>query len=229
MSHGRVLVVDDEDDIVELVSTYLEREGYEVFVARDGHCALESLDRVAPEVVVLDVMLPRLDGLEVCREIRRTRTVPILMLSARGDDIDKILGLEVGADDYLTKPFNPKELVARVRAMFRRLRMPMTAADEDLIARGSLRIQVRAQSVEVEGRAVRLTPIEFNLLRVLAAQAGQVLSRQHLLDRVWGPDFYGDERTVDVHIRHLRAKLQEVTPGRQFVSAVWGVGYRFEA
>lgn len=225
---GRVLVVDDEPDIVEVVRTYLEREGFEVTTASNGPQALETALKTPPDLVVLDVMLPGLDGLNVCREMRKVHTMPILMLSARGDDLDKILGLEIGADDYMTKPFNPKELVARVRAMFRRRRMapPQT---EEVIVRRSLRIEVGAQRAVLDGVELKLTPIEFSLLRTLAANAGTVLSRQELMNRVWGPDYFGDERTVDVHIRHVRAKMQAAARGRQYIVSVWGVGYRYEA
>jgi DNA-binding response OmpR family regulator len=221
------MIVDDEPDIVEVVRTYLERDGFEVHASANGAEALEAVARLAPDVIILDVMLPGLDGLNVCREIRKTRTMPILMLSARGDDLDKILGLEIGADDYMTKPFNPKELVARVRAMMRRQRM--TGGEEDVIVRRNLRIEVGGQRVLLDGTEVRLTPIEFGLLKALAGNAGNVLSRQDLLDRVWGADFFGDERTVDVHIRHVRGKLQAVVPGPQYIVSVWGVGYKYEA
>lgn len=228
MARGRVLVVEDEADIADGIRQYLEREGYEVAVAGTGPAALEAVGKSPPEVMVLDVMLPGMDGFEVCREIRKTRNLPILMLSARGDDVDKILGLEMGADDYLTKPFNPRELVARVRAMFRRLRMAPSPADEEVLVRGNLRVDVKRQEVAVEGHPVRLTPLEFSLLRTLAAHNGQVMTRQDLLDRVWGADYYGDERVVDTHVRHLRTKLQKHAPQRQFVLSVWGVGYKFE-
>lgn len=228
MTAGRVLVVDDQPDIVDVVRTYLERDGFEVFSASNGVHALEEVARLGPDILILDVMLPGMDGLNVCREIRKTRTIPILMLSARGDDLDKILGLEIGADDYLVKPFNPKELVARVRAMARRQRMVATPDDQDVIVRRALRIEVPAQRVLVDGHEVRLTPIEFSLLRVLAANAGTVLSRQDLLDKVWGPEYYGDERTVDVHIRHVRAKLQAAAAGPQYIVSIWGVGYKLE-
>jgi DNA-binding response OmpR family regulator len=229
LARGKVLVVDDEPDIVDVVRTYLEREGYEVFSADDGQKALESLERLVPDVLVLDVMLPYVDGLEVCQQVRKTRSIPILMLSARDDDVDKILGLEMGADDYLTKPFNPRELVARVRAMFRRLKLAPAVAEEETIIRHNLKINVPWQRAEVEGKMVPLTPLEFSLLKVLAANPGHVLSRQELLNRVWGADFFGDERTVDTHIQHLRAKLQKAGPGPQYITSVWGVGYKFEA
>ena len=224
---GRVLIVDDEADIVEVARTYLEREGFEVTIAGSGPAALEAVEKAPPDLVVLDVMLPGLDGLNVCREIRKTHTMPILMLSARGDDLDKILGLEIGADDYMTKPFNPKELVARVRAMFRRKRMA-ASAEEEVIVRRALRVEVAAQRATLDGAELRLTPIEFLLLRTLAGNAGTVLSRQDLMNRVWGPDYFGDERTVDVHVRHVRAKMQAVTRGPQYIVSVWGVGYKYE-
>ncbi|MBM3463834.1 MAG: response regulator transcription factor [Armatimonadetes bacterium] len=228
MAQGKVLVVDDAADIAAAVQTYLAREGYQVTIASDGREALDCLDRVDPDVIVLDLNLPLIDGFELCREIRKSRNVPLLILSARDDDMDKVLGLELGADDYMTKPFNPKELVARVRAMFRRLRMSAVSAAEETIVRRGLKIHVAAQRVELDGVDVTLTPIEFGLLRALAGNPSHVHSRQDLLNRVWGPDFFGDERTVDSHIRNLRAKLQKITPATQFIRSVWGVGYRFE-
>lgn len=226
---SRILLVDDEEDILELVGRYLTAEGMEVHRARDGQAALDAVARLEPDVVVLDIMLPELDGLNVCREIRRTRNVPILMLSARGEEIDKVLGLEVGADDYLSKPFQPKELVARVRAMLRRWHMVRpAAADESVLVRKNLKIYTAAQRVEIDNQEVTLTPIEFSLLKVLAANPGQVMSRQQLMDRVWGQEYPGTERTVDSHVCNLRAKLQKAAPGT-YISAVWGLGYRFES
>ncbi|MHB2020696.1 MAG: response regulator [Candidatus Xenobia bacterium] len=227
--NGKVLLVDDDPDILDLLVTVLGEHGYETRVARDGQAALAAVADFLPDVVVLDVMMPQMDGLTVCRELRRTQEMPILILSARGEDLDKILGLEVGADDYLTKPFNPKELVARVRAMFRRLRLGAPREGEDVMRRGLVKIQVPQQRVEVKGLEVKLTPIEFNLLKVLADKPGVVLSRQDLLDRVWGQEYAGDERTVDTHVRHLRGKLQKAWPDCQYIVSVWGVGYKFEA
>ncbi|MHB2016375.1 MAG: response regulator transcription factor [Candidatus Xenobia bacterium] len=230
LSYGRVLVVDDEPDILRLVRHSLEREGYQVETADNAAHARDLMDKTRPDLVVLDVMLPEMDGLTFCQELRRSQTLPILMLSARGDDLDKILGLEVGADDYLTKPFNPKELIARVRALLRRSRIytPEKTEDPDVISYHTLRIFPDQQRVELQGQPVKLTPIEYSLLRSLVTNAGKVLSRQTLLNMVWGQDFFGDERTVDAHIRNLRLKLQAIVPDNQYITSVWRVGYKFE-
>jgi DNA-binding response OmpR family regulator len=226
----KVLIVDDEPDIVDLVMMYLKREGYELHVARDGPAALDLVKQLSPDVIVLDINLPGMDGLTICREIRKSRNVPILMLSARGSSVDKVLGLEMGADDYLAKPFDPHELVARVRSMMRRWTAASTsaAADEIMTHRG-LVLRVKAQRLETQdGTEIVLTPLEFSLMRTFMQRAGHVLSRQQLLDLVWGQEFVGDERTVDVHIRHLRAKLKQAAGPQTFISSIWGTGYRFE-
>lgn len=223
-----VLVVEDQADILNLVRTYLEDAGYRVLVATDGPHGLKLATHQSPDLVVLDIMLPGQDGLEVCRELRKVSNVPIIMLSARGEDFDKVLGLEIGADDYLTKPFNPRELVARVRAALRRRRMDAEPQQGAAITLGSLRIEPDGRRVHVENTPVHLTPIEFSLLRVLAANPGQSLTRQRLLDLVWGPEFAGDERTVDSHVRGLRKKLREAGLKTSPISSIWGVGYRFD-
>lgn len=225
---ARILVVDDDEDILKLVESILAAEGFEVHVARDGPAGLARAAELSPDVVVLDVMLPGADGLSVCRELRQGSRVPILMLSARGEEIDKVLGLELGADDYLAKPFQSRELVARIRAMLRRWTMAREHSEPEMIVCGPVRINLSGQRVELKGREVPLTPIEFSLLTHLARNHGQVLSRQRLLDLVWGEEFPGDERTVDSHVSKLRAKLQKVAPG-DYIRGVWGVGYRFEA
>ncbi|MBI3928628.1 MAG: response regulator transcription factor [Armatimonadetes bacterium] len=227
MTYGRVVVIDDDPDVCDLVRLCLEEAGFSVEIVRDGKAGLEAVDTRPPDLVVLDVSLPTLDGLTVCRELRRRHNMPILMLSARGQDVDKVVGLEVGADDYLSKPFNPRELEARVRALFRRwTRLGAPGQERELLVRGALGIDVQAHEVQIGGVPVHLTPTEFALLHHLAAHPGQVMTRQVLLDRVWGDDYYGDERTVDVHIRHLRGKLKQVDP-TEYVVAVRGVGYKF--
>lgn len=229
MGEGKVLVVDDDPDVRTLVGTILADQGFSVEYAADGHEALRQVGSFLPDVMVLDVAMPGLDGLTVCREVRRTSQLPILMLSARGDELDRVLGLEIGADDYLVKPFSQRELVARVRTMFRRLRALPSAADDDILLRGIVKIHVSHQRVEVKGENVPLTALEFNLLKALAVRPGVVMSRQDLLDRVWGEDYVGDERTVDTHVRRVRQKLQKAWPGCQYLVSVWGVGYKFEA
>ncbi len=229
MSRSKVLVVEDEEDLARLVQSYLDNAGFEVKVVKDGALVLDAVRDIVPEVVVLDVMLPNVDGLTLCREIRKTENVPILMMSARGEDLDKILGLELGADDYIVKPVNPKEIVARVRAMVRRSQMINDPRNQGaaLLTCHGLKLDLNAQQAELDGQALALTPIEFALLRTMLTQKGSVLSRRELLSRVWGDDFQGDERTVDVHIGRLRGKLQKVSD-LQFIRSVWGVGYRLE-
>jgi two-component system alkaline phosphatase synthesis response regulator PhoP len=207
MSGELVLIVDDEPNIVQLARMYLEREGFRVESVMDGRAALHTISQLMPHMVVLDIMLPELDGMEVCRRLRSEQNqVPILMLTARDEDIDKILGLEMGADDYLTKPFNPRELVARVKAILRREHRATTQGTR-VISLGDLTIDVDRREVRVGGESVQLRHQEFNLLLALAEHRGLVLSREQLLNLAWGFDYYGQTRTVDVHIGHLRKKL----------------------
>jgi DNA-binding response OmpR family regulator len=223
MKPPRVLVVDDEAPIVELVRGYLEREGYVVGSAMDGPSALETVRSSAPDIVILDVMLPGLDGIEVCRQIRTFSDAYVLMLTARGEEIDRIMGLTVGADDYLVKPFSPRELVARVKALLRRPRQPTDAAGS---VPSGLELDAARRLVRVDGTIVDLTALEFDLLGVLARDPGVVVGRQLLLDRVWGPGFIADDHLVDVHIGNLRKKLGDDPGHPRFVETVRGVGYR---
>ena len=216
-----ILVVDDEQSILDLARLYLEKEGYRVVTATDGKQALQKHQEQRPDLLVLDLMLPELDGLEVCRRIRQAATTPILMLTARNDDIDKIVGLELGADDYLTKPFNPRELTARIKAILRRVERGQQATRQ--IAVGSLHIDLDRREVKVDGKPVQLRTKEFDLLSALAQNAGLVLSRERLLEMVWGYDFYGETRTVDVHINHLREKLGA---SQSLIETVRGIGYK---
>ncbi len=216
-----ILVVDDERNIIELVRLYLEQAGYSVAEARDGRQALEQHARLDPDLVVLDLMMPELDGMEVTREIRRRGETPILMLTARGEDIDRIIGLELGADDYLPKPFNPRELVARVKAILRRT--DPTVRGSRPMEVGDLRVDPRRREATLGGRRLDLRPREFDLLVALARDPGVVWTRDDLLDGVWGTDFPGETRTVDVHVSALRARLGPSGPS---IEAVKGVGYR---
>ncbi len=216
-----ILVVDDEGNIVELVRLYLETEGYSVVTAADGEKALEMYERHDPDLVVLDLMLPRMDGFEVCRELRRRGDVPILMLTARSEDVDAIVGLELGADDYVTKPFNPRALVARVKAILRRT--DATAKGGRPIAVGNLRIDPRRREVTIGDRRLELRAREFDLLAALARDPGAVLTRDALLEDVWGTDFPGETRTVDVHVAEVRKKLGGDGPQ---IETVRGLGYR---
>ena len=219
-----VLVVDDAPNIVELLRLYLEQAGYATIAAADGPTAIELHHRHRPDLVVLDVMLPGLDGFEVCRAIRREADTPIIMLTARSDDVDAIVGLELGADDYVTKPFNPRALIARVKAILRRADGSIRAGLP--IEVGSLRIEPRRREVTFAGRAVELRAREFDLLAAFAREPGAVLSRDALLEDVWGTDFPGETRTVDVHVSELRKKLG---PGGPAIESVRGVGYRLVA
>jgi two-component system, OmpR family, alkaline phosphatase synthesis response regulator PhoP len=217
-----VLVVEDEASIASFVAMYLRNAGYDVKVAPNGRDALNLAESQTPALVVLDLMLPDIDGIEVCRRLRHTSEVPILMLTARDEDVDKIVGLEVGADDYLTKPFNPRELVARVKSILRRSTPERKQAKTTQIRHGQLLVDSGRREVQVDGNDVQLAPKEFDLLWELLDHNGLVLTRDQLLERVWGYTFAGDTRTVDVHIRQLRRKLGDASP----IVTVWGVGYK---
>jgi len=223
MAHELILLVDDEPHIIELAQLYLQQEGFRVVSAEDGLTALERARTQTPDLMVLDLMLPRLNGWEVCKRIRTESDLPILMLTARDDDIDKIVGLELGADDYMTKPFNPRELVARVKAILRRSGPRSAAPDGQPLRAGNLAIDPARRVVTVGGRPVDLRAKEFDLLLALVENREIVLSREKLLDLVWGFDFYGQTRTVDVHVAHLRHKLAGSTAQ---IETVWGVGYK---
>lgn len=225
----KVLVVDDEPQILEVVSKYLAREGFQVSTARDGEAALATFNSSKPDLVVLDLMLPKVDGLEVFRRLRTLSAVPVIMLTAKGEETDRIVGLELGADDYITKPFSPRELVARVKAVLRRATTgSMLETGERTLVRGELRIDPRARSVLVAEKDVELTSKEFDLLWFLASHPGQVFTRTQLLDHVWGFEYYGDSSTVTVHIRRLREKIESDPANPHYLSTVWGVGYKFE-
>jgi len=219
-----ILVVDDEPRIVELARDYLEHAGFRVITASDGPTALDSARRDRPDLVVLDLGLPGLDGLDVTRELRRDGSMPIVMVTARDDEVDKLLGLELGADDYLTKPFSPRELVARIKAVLRRTDRPVEAAD--LIRVGDLQLDVPRMRTEVAGRSVDLTPTEFTLLATLARQPGRIFTRSQLLDALHGIAFESYERAIDSHIKNLRRKLEPDPLQPRYVLTVYGVGYR---
>jgi DNA-binding response OmpR family regulator len=223
-----ILVVDDEPKIAALARDYLEHAGYAVVVAPDGRAALEAVDRSRPDLVVLDLGLPEIDGLDVTRVIRRDSTLPIVMLTARDDEVDKLLGLELGADDYLTKPFSPRELVARVRAVLRRVdAASVPAGARELIRAGDVTLDVPRMRVEAAGRPVELTPTEFQLLATLAAQPGRIFTRSQLLDAVHGVAFESYERAIDTHIKNIRRKLEPEPRSPRYLLTVYGVGYRF--
>ncbi len=228
MSDTKILVVDDEPSIVSNIRAYLEREGYVVQTAEDGPSALRLAHSFAPDLVVLDIMLPGIDGLEVLRRLRQDSEVYVLLLTARADETDKVIGLTVGADDYLTKPFSPRELVARIKAILRRGRGTAEPTTTSTLTFDDLRIDPAAHQVWKADAPVELTAIEFNLLYSLARHQGRVLSREQLIEQVWGYDYYGDDRVVDVHLGRLRKKIEADPEHPQLVVTVRGVGYRFE-
>lgn len=229
MSNAKILVIEDEQNIVNLVTAYLRQEGYEVYTAMDGPSGLKSARAFKPDLIVLDVMLPGLDGIELLTQLRRESDVYVIMLTAKSEETDKIVGLSVGADDYLTKPFSPRELVARIKAALRRYgRQGSGASESQVLAFRRLRIDVGARQVWKDNQPVELTAIEFDLLHALAEHQGRVLSREQLLERVWGHDFYGEERVVDVHLGHIRRKIETDPAQPELIVTVRGVGYRFE-
>ena len=224
----RVLVVEDEESFSEALSFMLRKEGYEVEVAADGAKALELFDRSGADLVLLDLMLPGVSGTEVCRQLRAKSNVPIIMVTAKDGEVDKVVGLELGADDYVTKPFSSRELVARVRAVLRRQGVgdePVTG----IVEAGPVRIDIDRHAVTVRGEQVNMPLKEFDLLELLMRNAGRVLTRAQLIDRVWGADYVGDTKTLDVHIKRLRAKVEEDPGNPVFIQTVRGLGYRFEA
>ena len=223
---SKILVVDDDVNICELVRLYLTKEGYDVTTVYNGRAAIETFSKSAPDLVLLDLMLPGMDGMEVCREIRKKTTTPIIMLTAKGETFDKVLGLELGADDYIVKPFEPKELVARVKAVLRR---SCTAQDEEerCVEYNGLSISLVTYELCVGGKSVEVPPKELELLYHLASHPNRVYTREQLLEDVWGFDYFGDSRTVDVHVKRLREKLEGHENGWQ-LKTVWGVGYKFE-
>ncbi|MBV8079331.1 MAG: response regulator transcription factor [Actinobacteria bacterium] len=223
-----ILLVDDEEAVRKVLTFPLERDGYTVVQAGDGEEALRRFDDGHIDLVVLDIMLPRVDGLEVCRRLRASSQVPIIMLTARDDELDKVVGLELGADDYITKPFSIREFRSRVRALLRRARTARAAADADeRIENGDLVVDVGRRTVERGGEQVQLTYVEFELLRALAATPGRVFSRRMLLEALWGSSDFRDPRTIDVHVRHLREKLESDSSNPEYILTVRGVGYRF--
>ena len=223
MGEARILVVDDEKNITDLLSAYLKKENYDVIEASDGISALKAARTFKPDLIILDIMLPQMDGLEVLAQLRRESNVYVIMLTARTEETDKVIGLSVGADDYVTKPFSPREVVARVKAALRRLRQDHQGTKNDMLAFKELRIDNAGRKVWLKEALIDLTAMEFNLLISLAEHSGMVMSREQLLERVWGYDYYGEMRVVDVHIGHIRQKLDG-----KYIKTVRGVGYRFE-
>ncbi len=231
MEKQRILIVDDEEDIRDLLEIYLVNEGYGVIKAADGFEALEALEKEEVALIILDIMMPKMDGIQACMKIRKEKNVPIIMLSAKSEDIDKILGLNTGADDYVTKPFNPLEIVARVKSQLRRCTMlsaPKEIKSEEEIEIGGLVINTATHQVKVDEREIRLTPTEFSILEVLARNKGRVLSTELIYERVWNEPAYESENTVAVHIRNIREKIEINPKEPRYIKVVWGVGYKVE-
>lgn len=228
MNNQRIMVVDDDFNINQLIKLYLEKEGYKVTSVQDGNQALKVFKDNPPALVVLDLMLPGMDGWDICREIRKISDIPIIMLTAKGETFDKVLGLELGADDYMVKPFDPKELMARIKAVLRRHK-PAKEDDSTEIAYPNLSVNLSQYSVTYYGKQIEFPPKELELLYFLASNPNKVFTREQLLGQVWGFDFFGDSRTVDVHIKRIREKLnKESADERWQIKTVWGVGYKFE-
>jgi DNA-binding response OmpR family regulator len=226
MKSTKILVVDDEPKIRRIITSYLQEEGFDIAEASDGETALE-LAAGNPDLVILDVGLPGIDGIEVLRRLRTRTDVPVMLVTARAEETDRLIGLSVGADDYVTKPFSPRELVLRVKAILRRSSSSASTVAEDVMRLGALTIDLAAHSVAVDGQEPDLTALEFDLLVALGSEPGRVLSRRQLIDHVWGWDFFGDERVVDVHIRNLRSKIGDEPADPRFIATVRGVGYKF--
>ncbi len=226
----KILVVDDEANITDVSKRYLEREGYQVLIASDGEEAIQKWESESPDLIVLDLMLPKKDGWQVCEEIRHMDDVPIIMLTARGEEMDRIMGLTIGADDYMIKPFSPRELVLRVKAIFRRMNLGKSNSEKSSKALlfDSLEIDFDRRMVRIQNNPIELTVKEFDLLWILASHPNQVFSRNQLLNQVWDLDYYGDTTTVTVHIRRLREKIEEYSSKPKYIKTVWGIGYKFE-
>ncbi|MCH5280296.1 MAG: response regulator transcription factor [Lachnospiraceae bacterium] len=230
----KILIVDDDENIAELISLYLTKECFETFIVHDGESALDAVKSFEPNLILLDLMLPGIDGYQVCREVRASSSIPIIMLSAKGEIFDKVLGLELGADDYMEKPFDTKEMVARVKAVLRRYKPAADAVKESIPASPQakvaqypdLTINLTNYSVVYKGKVIEMPPKELELLYFLAASPNQVFTREQLLDQIWGYEYIGDTRTVDVHIKRLREKIRDHESWR--LSTVWGIGYKFE-
>lgn len=227
MSH--ILIIEDEDKIALLVSDYLKREGFETTCHHNGSGALELVRKIQPDLMILDLMLPGMDGLTLCKEIRKTSQMPIIMLTAKIDEIDRLIGLEIGADDYICKPFSPREVVARVKTVLRRSTATADSPGINKLVAGNIEMNEESREVTVAGQSVNLTPSEFGLLQVMIHSPGRVFSRSELIDRVQGYHFDGYDRTVDSHVKNLRKKLAEINGNKEVISTIYGVGYKLKA
>lgn len=225
-----ILIADDNEDITDILANYVRREGYEPVVAADGLQAYEAFRKYAPSVILLDVMMPNMDGFDVCRKIRKDSNVPIILISAKGEDFEKIMGLDIGADDYIVKPFSPSEVMARVRAVLRRMKTASenNAVSENEISLSNMRINLDEYTLYIDEKQMKLTKKEIETMWMLASNPNKVFTRDNLLDSLWGYDYYGDSRTVDSHIKRLRAKLDEVDHNDWSIKTIWGMGYKLE-
>jgi len=224
---AKILIVDDNKQITSILEEYAKKEGYTTQIARDGQEAIKEFEKINPDIILLDVMMPKMDGFEVCREIRKKSNVPILMITARGEDFERIMGLDIGADDYIVKPFSPPEVMARIRAILRRLNTG-EEKKQSMLSLHNLEINLDEYRVSIAGQPVSLTKKEIEILWTLASNRNRVFSRDHLLNSVWGYDYFGDTRTVDSHIKRLRAKLDAYEKDGWEIKTIWGVGYKFE-
>lgn len=222
----KILIVDDNKQIISILQEYAKKENYQTIIALDGEEALCKFESTHPDIILLDVMMPKLDGFSVCKQIRKISNVPIIMITAKGEDYERIMGLEIGADDYIVKPFSPAEVIARIKALFRRINVDEN--DNDIFEFENLKINLSDYSVEISNNKLSLTKKETEILWTLATNANKVFSRENLLNSLWGYDYYGDSRTVDSHIKRLRSKLDEFSHPSWEISTIWGVGYKFE-
>lgn len=228
MDNQKIVIVEDERTISDIIKYNVEKEGYKAYVAYDGEEGLRLIEEVDPDLILLDIMMPKMDGLEVCRRVRKTKNTPIIMLTAKAEELDKVVGLEMGADDYVTKPFGVRELMARIRANLRRVEnAQVVEEDENVISEGDLKIDITKFEVQKRGKVVELTHLEFGLLKFLSSQKGQVFSRETLLSKVWGYEYYGDIRTIDVTVRRLREKIEDDPSKAEYILTKRGVGYYF--
>lgn len=227
MALEKILIVDDDKNICDVLRLYLEKEGYGVILCHDGNEAVVKFNALKPDLVLLDIMLPGMDGLQVCREIRKKSSVPIIMITAKGETIDKVIGLEIGGDDYIVKPFDPKEVIARINAIARRVISGNSEPETKEVKYDKLSVNMTRYELKVDGKVIDTPPKELELLYYLASNPNRVYTRDQLLDEVWGFDYYGDSRTIDVHIKRLREKLEGVSD-KWSLKTVWGVGYKFE-
>ena len=227
----KILIADDNEDIIDVLSNYIVREGYEPVVAKDGEQALELFEKEQPAMALIDIMMPKIDGYEVCRSIRKKSSMPIILVTARGEDFERVMGLDIGADDYVVKPFSPNEVMARVRAVLRRVtegKVQTSSSSEQILSLSNLVVNMEEYTASINGNKIALTKKEIETMWILGQNPNKVFTRDNLLDSLWGFDYFGDSRTVDSHIKRLRAKLDKVEHPNWEIKTIWGLGYKFE-